>query len=292
MLQHIIFLFAALWSLCATAASTVVVSNRPLHSLASAVLAGITTPELLLADSQSVHQVQIKPSQAQRVKSAARVYWFGSEVEPFLTALSGPDWRDTLADDSVQRLPQRTWDELERSADTAIDPHLWLSPANGLALVSVLERDALSLFPEQSARIRDNAAATRARITALDRRIATQLAMLPRRGFAVSHDAYQYFEASYGLASQAVLSRDPHAGTSAFRVRLMAEAIQRAEVACLFSEPALSSRVLDRLQSQYQIPVILLDPMGWSYPPGPDLYIQTLEGIHQGFVHCFQTEKP
>ena len=72
----------------------------------------------------------------------------------------------------------------------------------------------------------------------------------------------------------------------------MADAIAKAEVSCLFSEPALSSRILKRLESEYAIPVIELDPLGFARAPGAELYLELIEAIGDGFLDCFQRGKP
>lgn len=279
-----------------TLANQIVASNRPLHSLVSGILEGITSPELLLPSSQSLHAQQMKPSQVLVARDATRVFWLGPEVEPDLIPFAESHWRDlSTAPDLIWR-PARDWGERAATTEGALegarDPHLWLDPKNGQALVRALTAEALALFPNQRARIEGNAQRYLERLDLLERSIRSQLEITTPRGYAVSHDAFQYFEARYDLSAQAILSRDPHAGTSAFRVRVMAAAIANAQVGCLFTEPAASSRVLQRLATEYEIPVIQLDPLGSSLTTGPDLYPALLSLIADGFLDCFQSGKP
>lgn len=273
-------------------ASTIVVSNRPLHSLSTSVLEGVTIPILLLPNSQSVHFQQIKPSQALVARDADRVYWLGPLVEPELSTFQAPHWVDLSLDPNVTWRSVRTWGDPDEANASARDPHIWLDPENGKVLVQAIAADAIRIFPNHAAQIDANAQALIERIERLHRMLSSQFDAESHPGYAVSHDAYQYFEARYGLTSKAILSRDPHAGTSAFRVRLMADAIAKAEVSCLFSEPALSSRILKRLESEYAIPVIELDPLGSGQPPGAGLYLAMIKAIGDGFLDCFQRGKP
>ena len=273
-------------------ASTIVVSNRPLHSLATSVLEGVTTPILLLPNSQSLHFQNLKPSQALLARDADRVYWLGPLVEPELSTFQATHWVDVSLHPSVIWRPIRAWGDQNQSYTSTRDPQIWLDLENGKALVHAMAADAGTTFPDQASQINVNARNLIVRIEQLDRTLAKRFEDSARRGYAVSHDAYQYFEARYGLTSKAILSRDPHAGTSAFRVRLMADAIAKAEVSCLFSEPAISYRILKRLESEYAIPVIELDPLGFARAPGAELYLELIEAIGDGFLDCFQRGKP
>lgn len=273
-------------------AGEIVVSNRPLHSLVSGVLAGITTPQLLLSTSQSIHAQQMKPSQISLAREAKRVFWLGPEIEPELVPFAGPHWLDLSSVPDLLWRPLRAWGDGHDTTAHSRDPHLWLDPTNGQALVRAIATESLSFYPEQVVRIETNTHTSLRQLEQLDRSIAARLTALSPKGYAVSHDAYQYFEARYALSPYATLSREPHGGTSAFRVRIMAEGIANAQVACLFTEPALNSRVLQRLAAEYAIPVITLDPLGSTLPAGPNLYGDLLTSITDGFSDCFQTTKP
>lgn len=68
----------------ANAAPNVVVSIKPLHSLASGVMKGVGEPELLLDGATSPHDFSLKPSQAKSIQDADLVIWVGEGLEGFL----------------------------------------------------------------------------------------------------------------------------------------------------------------------------------------------------------------
>lgn len=68
----------------ANAAPNVVVSIKPLHSLASGVMKGVGEPELLLDGTTSPHDFNLKPSQAKSIQDADLVIWVGEGLEGFL----------------------------------------------------------------------------------------------------------------------------------------------------------------------------------------------------------------
>src|SRR5262245_59202404 len=79
-----------LWSVCFSIGSLdaavpkVLVSIAPIHSLVTAVMQGIGTPELLLKAEQSPHHFFLSPSQTKKIAQADLIFWVGDALESFL----------------------------------------------------------------------------------------------------------------------------------------------------------------------------------------------------------------
>lgn len=65
-------------------APRVAVSILPVHSLVSAVMAGVGTPDLLVKGAGSEHAYQLKPSDARALAAARVVFWVDEDMETFL----------------------------------------------------------------------------------------------------------------------------------------------------------------------------------------------------------------
>lgn len=78
-----------IWANSAAMASqnplSVVASIKPIHSLVSAVMGDIGTPQLLLKTPSSAHHFTLKPSQARSLQAADIVFWVGPTMEQPLT---------------------------------------------------------------------------------------------------------------------------------------------------------------------------------------------------------------
>lgn len=80
----IIFFFAtSIFS--AHAEPKVVVSIKPVHSLAANIMKGIAEPELLLDGTISPHDFTLKPSQAKNLQEADLIIWVGEALEASLS---------------------------------------------------------------------------------------------------------------------------------------------------------------------------------------------------------------
>jgi len=62
----------------------VVTSIKPVHSLVSGVMAGVSTPSVIVEGAGSPHTYSLKPSQAKQLQDAKLVFWMGDELETFL----------------------------------------------------------------------------------------------------------------------------------------------------------------------------------------------------------------
>jgi zinc transport system substrate-binding protein len=187
---------------------SVLASIKPVHSIASAVMAGMGTPELLLTGGASPHSYSLKPSDARKLARANVVFWIGPEMENFLVGpletLSGKARIIALAHAPGMRLlPPRQgglWEADPDEPGGMIDGHVWLDPMNASAMGRAMATALGAADPAHAANYRRNADMFAARMTALDTSLATQLAAVRGRPYIVFHDAYHYFDARYPWA--------------------------------------------------------------------------------------------
>ena len=71
-------------TLQAAEAPVVVTSIKPIHSLVSAIMQGVGTPELIVDGAASPHTYSLKPSNARTLQDAKVVFWVGPGMEAFL----------------------------------------------------------------------------------------------------------------------------------------------------------------------------------------------------------------
>lgn len=283
----------------AAAAPQVVASIAPLHALVAAVMQDLGSPRLLLHGSQSPHSFSLRPSDARMLQQADIVFWVGPVLElplaRMLPNLSHAQAVAMLDAPGVERLPQRTLDADPRAddghvtehrhSDDAPDPHIWLSPANAIAMGNEIARVLGTRDPGNSTRYQANAARLAQRLDALDRGLAQQFAGVDGR-FAVFHDAYQYLERRYGLHSTGTVTSHPERSPGVAHLRALRARLVRDQVRCLFSEPQFQPRLVATLSEGLAIRHAVLDPLGTDIPPGPDAYEAMMQTIADRFTAC------
>ena len=83
--KSILFGTALLFSsFSAIAEIKVVTTIKPIHSLVSGVMDGVSNPTLIIEGSNSPHNFSLKPSHAKMLEEADIVFWIGEDLESFM----------------------------------------------------------------------------------------------------------------------------------------------------------------------------------------------------------------
>lgn len=287
----------------AVAAPAVTASLLPLHALAAAVMDGVGTPRLLLRGDRSPHDFSLRPSEARSLRNSDLILWIGPELERplarVLKRLPGVRQLAMLDAPGIQRLALRDQHDPgdhghahapgERRDPFPVDPHVWLSPGNAIAMARHIAADLLRLDPANGMRYRDNLERLERRLQRLDRDLADTLAGVDG-SFAVYHDAFHYFEESYGLHGVAVVTRHPDRAPGASHLHELLGELRGREVRCLFSEPQFQSRLVAMLGDETGVRHAVLDPLGADLSPGPSAYEELMRTLAKRFVRCMRRD--
>ncbi|MET1079467.1 MAG: zinc ABC transporter substrate-binding protein [Pseudomonas sp.] len=286
-------------------------SIKPLQLIAAAVQEGIGQPEVLLPPGASPHHYALRPSDVRRTREADLVYWIGPDLEGFLPRVlqgrSGP----TLAVQALPGLHLRHFGEghagaahaepaqaADASGATAadehdhdhrpgtLDAHLWLAPANARVIAARMASDLATLDPANAARYQANRQAFDARLTGLDARLQERLGGVAARPYFVFHQAYDYFEAAYGLEHRGVFSVAAEVQPGARHVAEMRARLQQTGASCVFSEPPLRPRLADTLTAGLPVRLAELDAMGGPIEVSASGYEQLLERLGNDLAGC------
>jgi zinc transport system substrate-binding protein len=293
----------------------VVVTIKPVHSLASAVMQGAGEPQLLIDGAGSPHSYAMKPSQARRLNSADIIIRVSETLETFLekpiASLSSQAKIITLAEiPGLKLLPVREGgafdehkDEHEHGAEHAghvgakeehdhahehdgHDSHLWLDPANAAAIADHLAAAFAEARPEIADIFTANAKTLKARLDELDTSLRRSLAPLKGKPFIVFHDAYQYFEDAYGVPAAGSVTLSPERQIGAARLQEIRRKIGEASAACVFSEPQFTPKLLDTITEGTDARTGVLDPLGADLPSGSEQYFQLMTNLANSLTQC------
>jgi zinc transport system substrate-binding protein len=167
------------------------------------------------------------------------------------------------------------------------DMHLWLDPRNATAMTKAIVRALSAADPAHAAVYAANGVAVEARISALDDRLAAELAPVRGKPFVVFHDAYQYFDQRYGLAAVGAITVNPERSPGAERILAIRAKITERGAVCVFTEPQFEPRVVTRLVEDTGVRTGVLDPdAAAGRTPGEDLYFELMTDLADSLVHC------
>ncbi|MBT2971205.1 MAG: hypothetical protein B6D72_03845 [gamma proteobacterium symbiont of Ctena orbiculata] len=309
-----IYLLAALLLLGPTGTSfgalNVVVSLKPIHSLVAALMQGVAEPKLLLTDAQSPHSMTLRPSQMRMLTDADLIVWIGPALEPSLSQVLQSDrYRAALVSlidvQDLHLLPIReheAWQshghahhqehtQPDSASEAPIyDSHIWLSPENAVRMVRYLTRILTGLDQSHREQYMENSRALLARLQTLDDLIRVKLEPIKNIPYVVFHDAYQYFEAHYGLNTVGSVNIDPDRLSGPRHIHRLQETIRRTKARCLFSEPQFEPKMVHTLVEKLGLGSAELDPLGQQLAAGPDSYFILMKGLSDNLTGCLSRE--
>jgi zinc transport system substrate-binding protein len=294
----------------------VVASIKPLQSLAAGVMGDLGTPAAIVHDAGSPHTYVMRPSEARALAEAQLVVWVGPVYEGFLAkpiaALGDRARVLTLLDaPGIEVLPARgggVWAH-ENGVDTTstesggvdvrphaqlaeaaeADPHLFLDPHNAIAIVRDIADALAKLDPAHGAAYEKNAAATVARLQALDTELTRNLAPVRATPYVVFHDGEQYLERHYGLNGVGSVVVSPERPPGARRLAEIRERIRTLHAACVFAEPQFDSALVRTVAEGTDVRTGVLDYIGVDLKPGPDAYFDMMRGLGRSFAGCLSS---
>ena len=288
----------------ASADIRVVASIKPVHSLVSAVMAGMGEPRLLMRGRASPHTFTLRPSDAAALAEADVVFLIDETMETSLArsveALAGKARVVTLADaKGLVRRPLREGGAFEASPEHdnddghdrdhdhgAFDMHVWLDPVNGWAMTRAIAHALAQADPANAARYEANAGALVPRLDALTEQVSADLAPVRGKPFVVFHDGYRYFEDRFGLNAVGSVVVSPERSPGAKRLRRLRAKMRELDVACVFAEPQFNMRIVDVVLEGSRMRSGVVDPLGADIEDGPELYFTLLRNMAAAFKGC------
>ena len=282
----------------------VVTSIKPIHSLVSNVMDGVGTPYLIITDTASPHSFTLKPENASQLEDADLVFWIGEEVESFLVkplesvALLARKVSFMESDRIIKlKFRENNIFESHKHHDEhdeheghdghhhgEFDSHIWLDPMNAKEMVLIIADELSYIDPSNKNIYVQNANET---ILKLDKLIhETEESLNTNISFVVFHDAYQYFENRFDVASSGALTVNTDALPGARQVSDIRELIEEDNISCILSEPQFNPKIIETIASDTEIATGVLDPIGATLSEGKEQYFSLIKDIVSNLNQC------
>nr|WP_254621404.1 zinc ABC transporter substrate-binding protein [Stutzerimonas stutzeri] len=171
----------------------------------------------------------------------------------------------------------------------SLDAHLWLLPANAVTIAESMAQDMSKADPANAERYQANLAAFKQRLDALDKRLSQRLSATRTKPFFVFHEAYEYFEAAYGIKHAGVFSAGGEAQPGARHVAAMRERLEQAGPSCVFYEPPVRPRLADSLTRGLPVKVAELDALGYGIDASAGGYEQLIDELGSSLAGCLES---
>ncbi|MEP5155033.1 zinc ABC transporter substrate-binding protein, partial [Planktotalea sp.] len=176
----------------------------------------------------------------------------------------------------------------DEHGEGTLDPHGWLDPLNAKRWVEEVAKSLASSDPDNAVTYMANAEAAQQSLDLLITDIEAQIAAVKGRHYMTLHDAFQYFDARFGLEFAGSVALGDASEPSPARIATARAELAEHNVECVFTEPQQSPRLVKVVIEGTSAHTGVLDPMGADLTPGPDLYSELLRGMANSFATCLQ----
>lgn len=289
----------------------VIVSIKPLHSLVQGVIGDTGKAKLLVSGKNSPHNYQMKPSQIKDIQDANIIFYIDDELEIFLShylknlpvqikklpvaqkaGIIALKMRKGAAWESHQHgLKDEHGQDECRHYHGDYDMHVWLDPENAKKITILITKELSKIFPQNRDFYKANASELIKKIDLIHEELKSTLDGLQNAPFIVFHDAYQYFERTYGLNGVGSITNNGELPTPN-RIKDVRNKLHQSMAKCVFKEPQFPDRFINIVLEGTSAKTAVLDPLGANIPNGVNLYFDLLRNLANDIKGCLCHQIP
>ena len=167
-----------------------------------------------------------------------------------------------------------------------IDPHAWLSPANGGVWLNIIAEALAEIDPVNANIYMANAAAGQKELAHLNDEINAILNPVRGENYIVFHDAYQYFEASFNIPASGAIAFSDASQPGPARIATIKGRVEDEDIGCVLSEPQFNPGIIASVMDDMEVDIGVLDAVGYDLNPGRDLYPELLRNLAKALAEC------
>lgn len=149
----------------------------------------------------------------------------------------------------------------EEHEDEGFDPHVWLSPLNAKKEMENIKNALVQADPNNKDYYEANYAKYAADLDALDKEFKDALSPLPKKDIIVSHEAFGYLCAAYGLNQIGIEGLSPDSEPDPARMAEIIDFAKAHDVKVIFFEELVSPKVAETIAKATGAETAVLNPL-------------------------------
>jgi len=275
----------------------VVVSIKPIHSIVSGLMKGVSRPQLLLESSDSAHTFHLKPSQLNLLSNADLVITIGDGFETGLKkTLRNIKIGSHIIVSEIDGLhlfyfrnpDTNEMDKNEEHEHADNDLHLWLDIDNVQQTAQYISEQLIKIDPNNSNTYETNLIKIHSRLNKLKSELQQQLEPLRSERYAIYSDTLQYFEKSFHFQKPVIITPYHGARLSIHRTLEARNKMKDLKIKCLLYGPENTSKKVNVLSEGLPIKALRIDILGAKLNAGSDQYFNLMKGLSSQLVECLE----
>jgi len=166
----------------------------------------------------------------------------------------------------------------------AYDPHIWLDPANMIAMASAVSDRLISLDPANADFYAANAASLKVELETLDQAFTTGLASCQQKEIVTSHDAFGYLANAYGLTQHGIAGLSPDSEPSPARLAEISDMVKAEGITTIYYETLVSPAIAQTVANETGATTAVLDPIEGLTAGSTDTFITVMQANLQALI--------
>ncbi len=256
----------------------VTVSILPLAYFVERITGDLVAVNVMVGPGDDAHTYEPKPDQMIALSESALFFSIGmeyeeawlprfEEVNPEMEIINSAKGieriMETIPDTHDDDDDHDDDDENDYEDELGLDPHVWLTPANGKIIARNIYEALAAANPENEVVFTANYAVLIEEIETLDNRILEILSGISQRNFMVYHPAWGYFADAYDLTQLPIQTggTDPSASELASLIDLALE----EDIRVIFVQPQFSEANARAIAQEIGGEVVKVDPLAYEW---------------------------
>ena len=271
-----------LFALSAVAEVNVTTSIRPLQLIAQAIIEDRGTVRAAINAQDSAHGFTLTPSDRLNFESADLLLWISPEFEVQIANL----FESMRKEKPVITAADLTGVSIISLSANELDPHLWLSSSNALAIAAGLTKELQKLDLANQADYQKAYTRFESNLNSTKTVIEDQLSNLVTLDYLVFHNAYQYFENEFGLRGGLALVQSAEVQPSMRDLLIFQNRVKQFSPSCILLEPDSDVQLVATALQGQSISRETVDLMGNEIEDGVSAFSDLLLGVADSFRRC------
>ncbi len=229
----------------------------------------------MLPSGASPHTFSLRPKDVKKLNQTKVIFVIG-EIDDWIqeaaTSLDGVEIYPV--NERINLKPFHSHHHLEESHHNSFDPHYWLSLDNAKIIAENITEKLSLIDPQNREYYQKNLESYLNEIENTRAQIIDLLDNLSNRNMIVFHDSWNYFADEFDLNIVGVFTPSPGKEPSPEYLKNLYDTAKKYNIKAVFSEPQLSSEVINSFIEDLGLKVYVIDPLGGRNLQ--DTYLKTM----------------
>lgn len=233
-----------------TGDTIVATSFYPIYFITTSITGNTSSVYMVTPRNTEPHEYEPTPNALASIVGSALFIHTGADLEPWakrVVALRQDRGLPSLGLITEKNGIRHNTESEEDHAAHAYDPHIWLSPARAMGLVTQISTALSATDPASSATYAENAKMFTEQLSAIDIAYRTTLAKCATHTIVTDHDAFGYIAADYGLTTLAIRGISPEDEPTPRTLAEITEYVRKNKISHILTEELVSPAVAETI---------------------------------------------